>query len=250
MFALLKGTNKNHLQESSRRGLSLKICMSIWRRRLHRFTQIRKINPGFFTWTKRVGTERRREKHFLFCRFPPIMPYPKIIPITNMRKASHPLIVTLSCVNTKKIPPCHCKTKTSRFFLKLKQLNLQSTVTYLLDFCSRTLEQLNVSFPQDFLVLLQCTLGVLLAGEQDKGIACGTSIRVVDKQNAILPSADRTHVFETVFRGEEAENLLVCGGERKSPHPHYDLVLTGQEHRHLVGRSCHSHEDTDTTPQP
>lgn len=110
-----------------------------------------------------------------------------------------------------------------------------SSWTYLLDFCRCTFEQLNVSLAQDGLVFPQSTLRMFIAGEQNKRIPGGSSVREADEQNAVLAAAHRTQLFESLLRAEEVEHLLVGGGEGKTPHPHDDLVLLGEKLCHLVG---------------
>lgn len=83
----------------------------------------------------------------------------------------------------------------------------------------------------------QSALGMFVAGEQDEGVPGGTSVREADEQNAVPAAAHWTSLFESLLLGEEVEHLLVGGGEREAPHPHDDLVLSGEELCHLIGGS-------------
>ena len=107
--------------------------------------------------------------------------------------------------------------------------------THLLHLCGRALEQLDVSLPQDLLMLLQGALSVLLAGEQDEGVPGGAAVRVAHKQDAVASPTHVTRLGGPLPLAEEGQHLLVRRGEGEPPHPHDDLVLSGQEHGHLVG---------------
>lgn len=96
--------------------------------------------------------------------------------------------------------------------------------------CS-TPKQLDIALPQDLLVLLQGILGVLFTREEHKGIAGGSSIGVLDKEQTL-----RT-VCDGALRAEEGQHFLGCGGEGQAPHTDYHLVLFGQELGHLVRRA-------------
>lgn len=120
----------------------------------------------------------------------------------------------------------------------------RNTPAYLLHLCCRTLKKLDISFPQDFLVFPQGALSMFFTGKQNKRVAGGTSIWVANKQDAVLSPADGTRLFKFILWREEGEHLLVRGGEREASHPHYDLVLAGQEHCYLMRCTWHRENDT------
>lgn len=87
---------------------------------------------------------------------------------------------------------------------------------------------------------------MFVAGKQNKRIPGGTSVREADEQNAVLAAAHRRRLFESLLRAEEVEHLLVGGGEGKTPHPHDDLVLSGEKLCHLVGGTWCADTKKDT----
>lgn len=99
---------------------------------------------------------------------------------------------------------------------------------YLLHLGRSTPKQLNITLPQDLLVLLQGILGVLFTGEEHKGIASGPSVRVLDKEQTL-----RT-ICNWALGTKEGQHFLGCGSERQPPHTDNHLVLFGQELGHLI----------------
>lgn len=99
---------------------------------------------------------------------------------------------------------------------------------YLLHLSCSTTKQLDIALPQDLLVLLQGILGVLFTREEHKGIASGSSIRVLDKEQTLSTICNRA------LWTKEGHHFLGCGGEWQPPHTDNHLVLFGQELCHLV----------------
>lgn len=102
-------------------------------------------------------------------------------------------------------------------------------IFYLLHLSCSTPKQLNIPLPQDLLVPLQSVLGILFTREEHKGIASGTAIRVLDKQQTVGTICD------WALRTEEGQHFLGCGSEWQPSHTDNHLVLFGQELGHLVG---------------
>lgn len=103
--------------------------------------------------------------------------------------------------------------------------------TYLLHLSCSTSKQLDISFPQDLLVLLQGVLGVFFAGEEHKSVASRPSVRVLDKEQALWAICD------WALGTEEGQHFLGCGNKRQPSHTDNHLVLFGQELGHLVRRA-------------
>lgn len=78
-------------------------------------------------------------------------------------------------------------------------------------------------------MLFKCILCILFTGKQDKGIARGPAIWVLDEEKPLLPARD------WALRPKEAQDVLRGGCEGKPSHPYDDLILLGQELGYFIG---------------